>query len=129
MSRSTDTWSCQITLRRSVDQNGNNLAATERVAFGPIITDKQSVELWLRRAQAAILSPHIQPEEFLEKNVEDLQDAMRIDRNMLQFSKNVIQVEVKDTELTDLSFTDLPGMICTGFFVILSVSSFLGWQA
>jgi hypothetical protein len=34
---------------------------------------------------------------------------MRTDQNVLPFSKNAIQVEVKDPELTELSFIDLPG--------------------
>ena len=115
MSSNADAWSCQITLRHLVDANGRNLAMPEPVPFGPLLTDKESVELWLRRAQAAILSPHMEHEEFYGKTLEDLQEAMRNDQNMLPSSKNVIQVEVKDPELTDLSFIDLPGETCTSF--------------
>ena len=115
MSSNADAWSCQITLRRSVDADGHDLATAERVPFGPLLTDKESVEMWLRRAQAAILSPHMEHDEFYGKTLEDLQEAMRNDQNVLPFSKNVIQVEVKDPELTDLSFIDLPGKICMPF--------------
>ena len=115
MSSNADAWSCQITLRRSVDADGYDLAMPERVHFGPLHPDKESVEMWLRRAQAAILSPHMEHDEFYGKTLEDLQEAMRNDQNVLPFSKNVIQVEVKDPELTDLSFIDLPGKICTSF--------------
>jgi hypothetical protein len=117
MSSSADAWSCQISLSLSADLEGNNLVE-KPIPFSPIITDKESVELWLRRAQAAILSPHLQPEEFLEKTADDLRDAIRTDQNMLKFSKNAIQVEVKDPELTDLSFVDLPGTMSTAFSVI-----------
>jgi hypothetical protein len=109
MSSNADGWSCQITLRYSVDANGLNLTTPDRVSFGPLIIDKGSVELWLRRAQASILSPHMDRTEFYTKTLEELQDIMRTDQNVLPFSKNVIQVEVKDPELTELSFIDLPG--------------------
>jgi vacuolar protein sorting-associated protein 1 len=115
MSSNADTWSCQITLRYSVDATGRNLATPERTFFGPPITDKESVELWLRRAQAAILSPHVEHNEFYKKTFEELQAVMRTDQNVLPFSKNVIQVEVKDPDLTDLSFIDLPGKMCISF--------------
>ena len=122
MSSNADAWSCQITLRYS-DSNGRNLATPERAffTFGPLITAKESVELWLRRAQAAILSPHIEPHEFYRKTLGELQEAMRTDQNVLPFSTNVIQVEVQDPELTDLSFIDLPGKTRTSFLVILTV--------
>jgi hypothetical protein len=113
MSSNADAWSCQITLRLSVNANGRDLATPERVLFGPLITNKESVELWLRRAQLAILSPHIEHGEFYGKTLQELREAMRTDQNVLPFSKNVIQVEVKDPELTDLSFIDLPGKMCT----------------
>ena len=113
MSSNTETWSCQITLRYSIDRNGQALpTGPERAVFGPPIPDKHSVELWLRRAQAAILSPHIDHTDFYSKTLEELQ-AMRNDPDVLLFSKNVIEVEVKDPELTDLSFIDLPGEIRT----------------
>jgi vacuolar protein sorting-associated protein 1 len=113
MSSSTDAWSCQITLRYSVDANGNNLATENKVPFGPLITNKQDVELWLRRAQAAILSPHLPDTEFYVKSLTDLRSATRADPQMLPFSTNIIRVEIKDPEVTDLSFIDLPGNRCT----------------
>lgn len=120
MSGNADTWSCRITLCYSVDGSGRNLAAMERVPFGPLIEDKTLVELWLRRAQAAILSPHMEPNEFDEATSETLQEVMN-DQNVPLFSKNVIQIEVKGPELTDLSFIDLPGKILRFLFLIFAV--------
>ena len=111
MSSNAETWSCQITLRCSVDAKGQSFTTPERTLFSPPIRDKQSVELWLRRAQAAILSPHIDHDNFTSKTLAELQEAMRNDQDVLPFSKNVIELEVKDPELTDLSFIDLPGEI------------------
>ena len=111
MSSSTHSWSCQITLCISVDRNGNDLPAADRIPFGPIITDRTDVEIWIRRAQAAILSPHLSSTEFHTKSLTDLRS--RSDPLMLPFSTNVIHVEIKDPEVTDLSFIDLPGNLCT----------------
>jgi vacuolar protein sorting-associated protein 1 len=111
MSSSTISWSCQITLHFLVDANGNNLLAEKDVPFGPIITNKEDVELWIRRAQAAILSPHLPNTEFYTKTLTDLRSATKVDTLMLPFSTNTIRVEIKDPELTDLSFIDLPGNI------------------
>jgi hypothetical protein len=113
MSGDAGVWSCQIALRCSVDADGLDLATPERASFGPPIEDKESVELWLRRAQASILSPHMDRNEFHSKSAEELQDMMLTDQDVLPFSKNVIQVEIKDPGLTDLSFIDLPGKMRT----------------
>ena len=118
MSSNVSSWECQITLRYSVDANGLNLTTPDRVPFGPVpIKDKGSVELWLRRAQASILSPHMDRSEFYSKTLEDLQHIMRTDQNVLPFSKNVIQLDVKDPELTELSFIDLPGKTLFHFVI------------
>jgi vacuolar protein sorting-associated protein 1 len=114
-SSDAEDWSCQITLHHLVDGSGRKLASPERVPFGPVITAKESVELWLRRAQAAILSPHMEHIDFYNKTLKELQNAMRDDYNVLPFSKNVIEVEVKDPELTDLLFIDLPGTMCASY--------------
>jgi hypothetical protein len=123
MSSSASPWSCQIKLRFSVDGDGNNLGITPQpVPFGPVITDKKEVELWIRRAQATILSPHRHMDEFYTKSLSDLRDAIQSDTKMLPFSKNAVQVEIKDPELTDLSFIDLPGTLITRIFLTLNLT-------
>ena len=108
ISSSADSWSCQITLRISYDHEGHPLSEPESIPFGPAITDKSSVELWLLRAQVAILSLH-RFEDFLEKSPAELQNMMETDRDMPPFSKNIIHIDVSGPGLTDLSFVDLPG--------------------
>jgi hypothetical protein len=110
MSSSATSWSCTIALRRRTNQQGDSQGAPTTERFGPEITDKKVVELWLRRAQAAILSPHItNSEEFYKKTEAELKSLTKTDKNMLPFSKDVVVVNVKDPKLTDLSFVDLPG--------------------
>ncbi|KAJ7689053.1 P-loop containing nucleoside triphosphate hydrolase protein [Mycena rosella] len=109
MSSSAETWSCNISLRIDYNRHG---VKTETVthSFGPTITDKATVELWLRRAQAAILSPHIPHNDFFTKTDAELRNAPP-DVDRLAFSKNAVLVVLCDPTITDLSFVDLPGLI------------------
>lgn len=67
------------------------------------------MDIWLRRAQAAILSPHLPYQNFFSKSLEDLRNATRTDARMLKFSKNTICLDLRDPDATVLSFVDLPG--------------------
>ncbi|KAJ6621042.1 P-loop containing nucleoside triphosphate hydrolase protein [Mycena sp. CBHHK59/15] len=109
MSSSGDAWSCKISLRFDYDKHGARIESTSEL-FGPTITDKKSVELWLRRAQAAILSRHIPFQDFLTKSEQELRTAPP-DVERLRFSKNSVLMAVNDPTITDLSFVDLPGLI------------------
>ncbi|PFH48255.1 hypothetical protein AMATHDRAFT_150299 [Amanita thiersii Skay4041] len=105
------TWSCTITLRFEFDSSGRAYSRLRTESFGERLTNKSGVEIWLRRAQAAILCPHIPTSEFLTKSKEDIENMQKNDTIMHQFSKNVIHLDVEDPEFTGLSFMDLPGLI------------------
>lgn len=109
LSNSAATWSCKISLRFDYvsDSSGNSSGRSQ--AFGPAFTDKSHFEISLRRAQAAILSPHLPPETFLLKSKQELKTALRDDPNTLKFSKNTVVVDILDPDATNLSFVDLPG--------------------
>ena len=97
----SDSWYCTINLKITA----NGVTSSQR--FGPErITEKEEVELWLTRAQAAILSPDRQM-EFRDSDAEALRRIMKDDD---RFSNNVIEVEVRDPDLPPLTFIDLPGM-------------------
>ncbi|KAG6830083.1 hypothetical protein H0H87_009296 [Tephrocybe sp. NHM501043] len=102
MSTTDKAWSCRISLR--IVTGDGQYPTTQ---FGPLITDRKDVEIWIRRAQAAILNPNVAETEFLTKTEKELKKSS----NALQFSKNVVCVHVSDPDLTDLSFVDLPGLI------------------
>ncbi|KAK7030460.1 hypothetical protein VNI00_014045 [Paramarasmius palmivorus] len=98
----SDSWYCTINLKITA----NGVTSSQR--FGPErITEKEEVELWLTRAQAAILSPDRQM-EFRDLDAEALRRIMKDDD---RFSNNVIEVEVRDPDLPPLTFIDLPGLI------------------
>ncbi|KAG1816627.1 P-loop containing nucleoside triphosphate hydrolase protein [Suillus variegatus] len=107
MSSHAKSWSCTITLRIGFDSNGLDLQKPTNVRFGPTITDRSEFEVWLRRAQAAILNPNVASSTFHAKTVEELKNI----KNTLKFSRNVVCVSIEDPDATDLSFYDLPGLI------------------
>ena len=106
-----DEWSCTISLRLEFNADGDPYPMQETVPFGPKITDKEEVEIWIRRAQAAILSPHIQAADFHGMSKEDISQLQSTDHLGNGFSKNTIHVDVRDPDVTGLSFVDLPGML------------------
>jgi hypothetical protein len=108
MSSNADAWSCTIEIRYEYNSVGE---AQPHVleSFGPVIENKSHVELWIRRAQAAVLSPHRPRADFLAMSESEIRENAKTDSSIRPFSKNVVQVSVKDPAATDLSFVDLPG--------------------
>src|ERR1700730_8792941 len=96
MTNSADSWSCVISLRFDYDNQGASLAQSKRIDFGPVITDKDEVEMRLRGAQAAILNPDKDPDDFLNKTEQELRDV----RSKLKFSKNSVCIDIKDPDAT-----------------------------
>ena len=104
LSSNAESWSCTIEIRREYDSNGIPLKTIEREPFGHVIVNKLDVELWVRRAQAAVLNPNRSPSDFHDMSLDYLKE---LSNN--RFSKNVVQINVNDPDATDLSFVDLPG--------------------
>ncbi|KAL5513678.1 hypothetical protein ACEPAH_4077 [Sanghuangporus vaninii] len=113
MSYSPESFRCQISLRLEVDELGNPVKNVREVKFGPLLTDKSTLEEMLRRAQLAILNPSVPKEFFVNldlDNVQPGQPPFGMTRQ-LQFSPNVICVDISSPVVTDLTFIDLPGII------------------
>ncbi len=117
-----DKWSCSISLHLEFNENGDPDPIQTTVPFGPILTNKEEVEIWIRRAQAAILCPHIMSNDFHRKSKEDITQLQKTDKLMQGFSKNTIHVDVKDPEITGLSFVDLPGTLSIGLLISLQLT-------
>ncbi|KAJ8090250.1 hypothetical protein PM082_018846 [Marasmius tenuissimus] len=106
------TWSCDIYLRENYDVNGNDLSKPRRPDFKSGITNPGELELWIRRAQAAVLClGHRSPSEFHKMNADEIKALLDTDEKALPFSKNIVGVDVKGPEATPLTFIDLPGLI------------------
>ncbi|KAI0641574.1 P-loop containing nucleoside triphosphate hydrolase protein [Trametes meyenii] len=100
----TTGWSCSISLR---------MADRGTVGFSPSLASQSEVEVWIRRAQAAVLCPHLALDIFKTKD----RDALRAltdtatDPEVLKFTNDVVVIDIYDPHGVDLSFVDLPGLI------------------
>lgn len=103
---STEHWTARVSIRWEYDSQGKRLNDVQEVPFGLVLTHTEDVETTLRRAQCAVLSPGISPNEFLMKSAEDL-SAMS--NTFQRFSNNVVCIDISGPELTNLDFVDLPG--------------------
>lgn len=111
-------WSCKVSLRFEKDANGEKLGKCLTVPFGEPITDPSKVQHRLIQAQKAILNPNKPVESFLtiEKSGtkqnginEEVNGAK--DANEVQFSENIICIDVEANNVRDLAVVDLPGLI------------------
>ncbi|EKM53567.1 uncharacterized protein PHACADRAFT_197992 [Phanerochaete carnosa HHB-10118-sp] len=108
LSSSDNPWQCIVSLRFITDDRGQALGQARNEQFGDVIKDKSRVEERIRRAQRAILNPSTPSRQFLEGPDEDF--AAR----EVMFSSNCISLQISGSEVADLSFCDLPGMIASG---------------
>ena len=104
-------WTCRLSIRWEFDDEGKPLGKVEESSFGMPITNKDDVELSLRRAQAAVLNPEFPPSFFVSISEHDLAAVMLNNDKTLRFSRNVLCVDISGPDLTDLAFVDLPGII------------------
>ncbi|KAJ7037326.1 P-loop containing nucleoside triphosphate hydrolase protein [Mycena alexandri] len=110
LSSSSNSWSCRISIRLEFDASGRPRKEVLERRFGDMITNKDEVEVGLRRAQLAVLNPSVSFEEILAMSAEDVKNGIP-GLNPLPFSRNVVCVDLEGPELTDLMFLDLPGII------------------
>ncbi|KAI0341147.1 hypothetical protein BDW22DRAFT_1359373 [Trametopsis cervina] len=103
----TQQWSCQIYIRWEAPSNGSHVAGIRETPFGGRITDKADVELMLRRAQAAALTQDKDIDRFVELTFEELQLFAKV---QLQYSRNVVCIDLSAPNMTNLAFIDLPGL-------------------
>ncbi|KAJ7149427.1 P-loop containing nucleoside triphosphate hydrolase protein [Mycena crocata] len=103
-------WSCRISIRHEFDASGKRLPKISEQEFGGVISDKDTVEIMLRRAQLAVLDPKAAMSDVMKMGVEELKEKMQ-DGKTPSFSKNIVCVDLEGPDLTDLQFVDLPGII------------------
>ncbi|KAI1791428.1 P-loop containing nucleoside triphosphate hydrolase protein [Ganoderma leucocontextum] len=111
LSHAPGEWSCQIKIRWEYDEDDKRFEEVDEVEFGSLLTNKAQVELMLRRAQAAVLNPHVSDEKFVDMSEEKLKAPKMEGRKPLLFSRNVVCIELAGPDLVDLSFVDLPGIV------------------
>ncbi|KZT66613.1 hypothetical protein DAEQUDRAFT_714663 [Daedalea quercina L-15889] len=114
LSSSTEPWRCQVSIRWEFDSDGKRRHEVQEALFGGLITNKDEVELMLRRAQAAVLNPDIPAAKFVTMSAGGLNadsGGLQTRSKRMQFSRNVVCIDLAGPDLTDLSFVDLPGII------------------
>ncbi|KAG8993005.1 hypothetical protein FRB94_011150 [Tulasnella sp. JGI-2019a] len=107
-------WKCQVSLRYEFsDETGKRRSEVQEKLFGPLVTDPSLLEDVLRRAQLAILNPSVDQNKFVnfELSLLDGKNPPLNSSKQLQFSKNVVCLDLSGPDVTDLSFIDLPGII------------------
>lgn len=110
LKHSDEPWKCRILLRWETDSDGHKIDPKEE-PFGPVLHDKDDLELMIRRAQLAILNPSLPADFFREFDIEALREGECPNGSdkQFQFSESVVCLELSGPDLTDLSFIDLPG--------------------
>lgn len=124
-------WSCTVSLQQDYEfqPRGRMIKitdVTDRNPFPPwvqkpnrdnkifkTIYDPAEIENVLRWAQIAILNPSNNHELYVpgEGNIaKDIELAEAANQTEAQFSPNIVALEMKGTDLPDLSFYDLPGV-------------------
>lgn len=107
----SEPWQCQILIRRDTDADGNKISTREE-KFGSVLYDKSELEEMLRRAQLAILNPSLPADSLLAFDTSSLAPGERPpgSERQLQFSNNVVCLDLSGPDVIDLAFIDLPGM-------------------
>ncbi|KAH9833436.1 P-loop containing nucleoside triphosphate hydrolase protein [Rhodofomes roseus] len=98
-------WQCIVSLRFVTDQHGQALGHARNEIFGDTIYDKAQVEERIRRAQRAALNPGTKASQFLQGADEDPACPE------LSFTTNCVCLQIRGSDVADLSFCDLPGLI------------------
>lgn len=104
-------WRCQIRLRRETDEHGVPLPSVRETAFGNPISDSYLIEAMLKRAQLAILNPSVEDStKFVSLDLASVTEHSSLlgSTKQLDFSSNVICVDISGPDVTDLAFVDLP---------------------
>ncbi|TCD67244.1 hypothetical protein EIP91_000373 [Steccherinum ochraceum] len=100
------TWQCQVSLRKESEQHKEH-------TFGLLITEKDELEDMIRRAQLAILNPGVEESFFVTCDLQAIQRGHLPlgSAPQLQFSSDVVCLDITGPDVTNLAFIDLPGII------------------
>lgn len=116
LKNSTKAWNCQVRLRRKRDTDLDATSAgldsktnAREENFGPLLTNKTDLEHLIRRAQLAILNPGSPISQFVQMTEEEVEERTSGNDSQLQFSQDVVCLDITGPEVTNLSFIDLPG--------------------
>lgn len=112
MTKNSGPWKCTIKLRLEFEADGSERLNPLTIVFADF-SEPNDVELWLKRAQAAILLPGVldetQAQLFRIKTADEIRTLQNTAGALLSFSFNAVELCVYDPDGVDLAFVDLPG--------------------
>jgi hypothetical protein len=108
---------CRISLRFTHDRDNRPLPAPKIIPFGDVLDDSNKVEETLRRAQAGVLELPFSHDSSVDRFLNPSYQVP--DRHPVDFSRNVVRVDVSGPEFVDVAFIDLPGIITNADEVLL----------
>ncbi|KAK0443664.1 P-loop containing nucleoside triphosphate hydrolase protein [Desarmillaria tabescens] len=86
----------------SMRQTGANSTSSDRVQFGPVIKNRDMVELWIRRAQAAILCRHRPKEDFMSNEYGIIHNA---EEEIINLVHDLVVSYIEESENTIVLIT------------------------
>ena len=97
-------WSCRVSIR------AENASA---VPYSPLLRNKGDVEIWIRRAQAEVLCPHLPRDHFRNRSREEIKELTDRSKHaeVREISTDKVVIDIEDPDGADLAFVDLPGTI------------------
>lgn len=104
-----EAWSCQISLRIMYDVKGILLSEPRVIPFGETLHNSEEVEMRLFRAQSAVLQLPLMEEFSVNQFLQDDYEVPA--KHPVDFSRNVVTLEVCGPDLVNVTFIDLPGII------------------
>jgi hypothetical protein len=108
---SNSPWTCTISLEKDhvFDPNHSTWRPLKETISHHFttITDPGTLEEWLRRAQAAMLNPSQNHDSFKTCDLEET------DHLAVQFSPCQVRINISSSDVADLAFYDLPGIIAS----------------
>lgn len=112
MTKSSGKWNCSIKLRLEFENSGSPKLDPVTIHFTDL-ANPDEVDLWLKRAQAAVLFPgtldEAQADTLRGKTSDEIKAIQETKGVSLPFSFNTVELYVQDPQGTHLSFVDLPG--------------------
>ncbi|KIM27379.1 hypothetical protein M408DRAFT_311246 [Serendipita vermifera MAFF 305830] len=104
MENKPGSWRCRVSIMLEVDEYGVLLPETQNIPFGAEIDSPDLVCDRIRRAQVAILHPDMDPQQFTHGPIFGTSTGTG-------FSLNSIVISIEGSDVIELSFVDLPGII------------------
>lgn len=105
--RTGDAWAVSLKLRLDYDASNKPAKESKEFLFAKDITNPLDVEVWVARAQKALLNPSKSPDHYYNYSYNQKDDRQK---DQLKFTRNTVCIHVAGAQV-NLTLIDLPGII------------------